>query len=274
MTELPLSDPVAQHDDQLLTHQISTVQSADDTLKKADDLVRHNSHADVKKAASYYLAAAHFLESRDPARSIQAYQSAGQQLHWLQQFTEAGGAFFNAGRVAEQAVSAMSAGPDQHRLQHLAVQAYSRANNSFAEGGELELSETHYVNERNARLAWAKMQGKQPLFLRTPKATSIFATDIPRWTAWGSGVLVVFTLLYELFFRLQWLEPLGNTTPSVWIPVWSGFYYMINVTSSLALVEYQPVHPICQAVVMLNVIVGYLFLGIGIGIVGRMTQTH
>lgn len=39
--------------------------------------------------------------------------------------------------------------------------------------------------------------------------------------------------------------------------------YAINVTSSLALVEYQPIHPICQAVVICNVIVGYLFLGIG-----------
>ena len=48
----------------------------------------------------------------------------------------------------------------------------------------------------------------------------------------------------------------------------------INVTSSLALVEYQPVHPICQAVVMLNVVAGYLLLGIGIGMVGRMMRTH
>jgi hypothetical protein len=39
-------------------------------------------------------------------------------------------------------------------------------------------------------------------------------------------------------------------------------------------VEYQPIHPICQAVVMLNVVVGYLFLGIGIGLVGRMMQAR
>jgi hypothetical protein len=47
----------------------------------------------------------------------------------------------------------MPAGPDQHDLQHLAVRAYSRANNSFAEAGELDASETEYLNERNARLA-------------------------------------------------------------------------------------------------------------------------
>ena len=90
--------------------------------------------------------------------------------------------------------------------------------------------------------------------------------DMDRWSTGGLQFAV------RTFFRLHWFEPMGNTTPSAWIPLWSGFYYAINVTSSLALVEYQPTHPICQAVVILNVIVGYLFLGIGIGMVGRMMQ--
>jgi hypothetical protein len=166
----------------------------------------------------------------------------------------------------------MPAGPNQRHLQHLAVRAYSRANNSFAEAGELDASETEYLNERNARLVWSKMQGKHSLAFSTWKATSNFGTSIPRWIAWIGGALAVFSLLYELFFRLNWLEPMGDTTPSAWIPLWSGFYYAINVTSSLALVEYQPTHPICQAVVICNVIVGYLFLGIGM--VGRMMQTR
>ena len=57
-------------------------------------------------------------------------------------------------------------------------------------------------------------------------------------------------------------------------PFWSGLYYAINVTSSLALVEYQPTHPIAQAIVMLNVVAGYLFLGIGIGIVGQFIKNR
>jgi hypothetical protein len=40
------------------------------------------------------------------------------------------------------------------------------------------------------------------------------------------------------------------------------------------LVEYQPTHPIAQAIVMLNVIAGYLFLGIGIGIVGQIIKNR
>ena len=274
MNQTTFTDPVAHGFFQRGTGEISTAQSADDVLKKADALALHDSREGLMQAACYYLAAAHFLETKTPARSAQAYHTAGQHLHWLQQFTQAGQAFSNAGRVAEEAAAVMVSGPDQHRLQHFAVRAYSRANNSFAESGELERSETEYINEQNARLIWAKMRGKHPLALLTLKSTSNFATNIPRWTAWITGALAAFSLLYELFFRLHWLEPMGNTTPSTWIPVWSGFYYAINVTSSLALVLYQPVHPLCQAVVMLNVIAGYLFLGIGIGIVGRMIQSR
>lgn len=274
MSDSSHSDPIARLDSQKDALEISTVQSAHDILKQADSLTRRDSRADVTQAAQYYLSAAHYLETQDPPKSIQAYHNAGQQLHWLQQFTQAGRAFSNAGRVAERAAAGMPAGPDRHRLQYLAVRAYSRANNSFAEGGELDASEAEYLNERNARLVWSKMQGKHPPALLTWKATSNFGTSIPRWTTWIGGTLVGFSLLYELFFRLQWFGPMGNTRPSPWIPLWSGFYYTINVTSSLALVEYQPVHPICQAVVMLNVIAGYLLLGIGIGMVGRMMRTH
>lgn len=274
MSDPSHSDPVARLDPQQHPLEISTIQSADDLLKQADALTQHDSRTDLMQAACYYLAAAHYLENRDPAISVQAYHNAGQQLHGLQQFTQAGRAFSNAGRVAEHTASALRQGQEQHRLQHFAVRAYSRANNSFAEAGELNASETEYLNERNARLVWSTMQGKHPPALSTWKPTSNFGTSIPRWIAWIGGILAVFSLLYELFFRLHWLEPMGNTTPSAWIPLWSGFYYTINVTSSLALVEYQPVHPICQAVVMFNVIVGYLFLGIGIGMVGRMMQTR
>lgn len=274
MSDTLLSKHFARLDSQQRPLEISTIQSAEDILKQAEALTRHDSHADVMQAAHYYLSAAYFLEHLDPPRSAQAYQSAGQQLHSLQQFAQAGRAFSNAGRIAERAAAAMPIGPDQLRLQHLAVRVYSRSNNSFAEAGELEASEAEYLNERNARLVWSRMQGKHPLTLLLWKVTSNFGTSTLRWTAWIGGALAGFSLLYELFFRLQWFEPMGNTTPSPWIPLWSGFYYTINVTSSLALVEYQPVHPICQAVVMLNVIAGYLLLGIGIGMVGRMMRTR
>lgn len=272
MANPTFSDPAAQRYYQQGETELEATQSADSVLRKAELCGQLDSRTDIMQSAFYYLAAGHFLEARDRARSAQAYHSAGQQLHRLQQHTQAGRAFSSAGKLAELAAHAARDASDRHHLQHLAVRAFSRANHSFAEAGELDWSEAEYLNERNARLAWAKMQGKHPWALLAWKATSNFGTSIPRWTAWIGGTLLVFSLLYEVFFRLQWLEPMGNTTPSGWIPLWSGFYYAINVTSSLALVEYQPIHPVCQAVVMLNVIVGYLFLGIGIGIVGQMVK--
>jgi hypothetical protein len=272
MPDPPLSNPVAPFDYPQRPIEISTIQSADD-LQQADALTQCDSQREIMQAAQYYLTAAQLLEHRDSPKSAQAYHKAGQQLHQLEQFMQAGRAFSDAGRIAELAAAALPAGPDQHHVQHLAVRAYSRSNNSFAEAGELDASEAEYLRERKARRVWSDMQGKRTPALGTWKATGYFGTSMLRGIAWIGGTLACFSLLYELFFHLHWFVPMGNTTPSAWIPLWSGFYYTINVTSSLALVEYQPVHPICQAVVMLNVIAGYLLLGIGIGLVGRMMQT-
>ena len=74
---------------------------------------------------------------------------------------------------------------------------------------------------------------------------------------------MLFSLLYDVFFRVKWLQPMSNANPSAWISLRSDLYYAIDITSSLALVEYQPTHPIAEAIVMLNVIAGYLFFGLG-----------
>jgi hypothetical protein len=274
MGEPTLSDPIAQGYYRQGEQEISSTQTADDVLNKADSLSRHDSRADLMQAACYYLAAAHFFESRDLTRSSHAYHLAGRQLHHLEQFIHAARAFVQAGTCAERGAQAAAEGPTQQHLQHAAVRAYSRANHCFAEAGELDESESAYLKERDARVAWAKMQGKHPVALLAWKATSNYGTSFTRMTAWVLGSTALFSLLYELFFRLQWLQPMSNTEPTPWIPLWSGLYYAINVTSSLALVEYQPAHPICQAVVMLNVIAGYLFLGVGIGIVGHLVKSR
>lgn len=274
MTEQTFSDPIAHGYYLQGESEISTTHSADEILQKADAFARQDSHANLMHAACYYLAAAHFLETHDPAKSAHAYHQAGRQLQQLDQFVHAARAFLQAGACAEQAARAEAAGSSQQHLQHAAVRAYSRANHCFAETGELDESESAYLKERDARVAWAKMQGKHPLALLALKTTSKYGISIPRWTAWILGTIGLFSLLYEIFFRIQWLQPINNTNPSAWIPLWSGLYYAINVTSSLALVEYQPTHPIAQAIVMLNVIAGYLFLGIGIGIVGQIIKNR
>ena len=125
----------------------------------------------------------------------------------------------------------------------------SRANHCFAEVGDLELNRPISRNAMRGSSVWAKMQGKHPLAFLAWKRTSSYSTSISPWTTWIMGTIMLFSLLSEIFFRVQWLLPMSDTNhnQSALIPLWSGFYYAINVTSSLALVEYPPTHPIAQA---------------------------
>ncbi len=274
MTTQTFSDPVGQAYYEQGETEIRAAQSADALLRKADHLGHQDGRADITQAAFYYLAAADFLERREDKRAAHAYQQAGYHLHRLQLYTPAGRAYSNAGRVAEEAARGMHDPGERHHLQHLAVRAYSRANHCFSEAGELDWSEAEYLKEHEARVAWATMQGKRPWALLAWKATSKYGTSFTRWGLWSTGTVMLFTLLYEIFFRVGWLQPMETDQATAWIPVWSGLYYSINITSALGLVDYQPAHPVSQGVVIVNVIMGYLLLGIGIGIIGRLIRSR
>jgi hypothetical protein len=140
--------------------------------------------------------------------------------------------------------------------------------------GELDWSETEYLNERNARLTWAKMEGKHPWGQLAWKITSNYGTSFSRWGCWVTGTIAVFSVLYELFFQLQWLQPMDSGAVARWIPFWSAVYYSVNVTAALGLVDFQPTHLVSQGVVVINVLAGYILLGIGIGIIGRMIRSR
>jgi len=274
MSQITFTDPAAQEYYRQGESELQSTQSAEAVLKKAEAFGRKDARADIMQSAFYYLAAANFLESRDLTTSAQAYHQAGYQLHRLEQFTQAGRAYSNAGRLGERAAQSAETGSARHDLQHFAVRSYSRANHCFAEVGELEWSEAEYLNERNARVTWAKMQGKHPWAQLAWRATSNYGTSFSRWGVWVLGTIGLFSLLYELFFQLQWLRPMENTNTAVWIPIWSGVYYSVNVTAALGLVDYEPSNVISQGVVIVNVLIGYILLGIGIGIIGRMIKSR
>jgi hypothetical protein len=274
MSEQTFTDPIAQEYYRQGETELETTQSADAVLRKAEAFGQKDARSEIMQSAFYFLAAAHFLEGRDASQSAQAYHQAGQQLHRLAQYTQAGRAYSNAGRVAERAAQTAGADSSKHDLQHFAVRSYSRANHCFAEVGELEWSEAEYLNERNARVAWAKMQGKHPWAQLAWKATSNYGTSFSRWGLWVLGTVGVLSLLYELFFHLGWLQPIESGAGVAWTPMWSGVYYSVNVTAALGLVDYQPTHPFSQGVVIVNVLIGYILLGIGIGIIGRLVRLH
>ena len=274
MSEQTFSDPIAQEYYRQGSTEVEATQSAEAVLRKAEAFGQADTRAEIMQSVFYYLAAAHFLEDRDLAASAQAYHQAGYQLCRLDQFTQAGRAYSNAGRLAERVAQAPAADTMKHDLQHFAVRSYSRANHCFAEVGELEWSESEYLHERNARVTWAKMQGKHPWAQLAWKATSNYGTSFARWGVWVLGTIGTFSVLYEIFFRLHWLEPMENGHAAPWIPLWSGLYYSVNVTAALGLVDYQPSHVISQGVVVVNVLLGYLLLGVGIGIIVRMIKTR
>jgi hypothetical protein len=274
MAEQTFTDPLAQEYYRQGEMKLESAQSAEAVLRQAEAFGQKEARAEVMQSAFYFLAAAHFLENRDAKESARAYHQAGQQLHRIGQLTQAARAYSSAGHQAERAARMATATASQHDLQHLAVRSYSRANHCFAEVGELEWSETEYLNERNARVTWAKMEGKHPWGQLAWKVTSNYGTSFSRWGVWVIGTIAVFSVLYELFFQLQWLQPIGSDTVSAWIPLWSAVYYSVNVTAALGLVDYQPTHVVSQVVVVINVLAGYLLLGIGIGIIGRMIRSR
>jgi len=274
MNEQTFSDPIAQEYYREGATEVAAAQSAEAVLRKAETFARGEARAEITQSAFYYLAAAHFLEGRDFAKSAQAYHQAGSQLVRLDQFTQAGRAYSNAGRLAERAAQVATVDALKHDLQHVAIRSYSRANHCFAEVGELEWSETEYIHERDARVTWSIMQGKHPWAQLAWKATSNYGTSFTRWSLWVLSTIGAFSLLYEMFFRLHWLVPLDTAPAASWIPFWSGLYYSVNVTAALGLVDYQPSHIISQSVVIINVLIGYLLLGVGIGIIGRMIKTR
>lgn len=274
MAESTFTDPLAQEYYRQGETELERTQSAEAVLRKAEAFGQRDARAEVMQSAFYFLAAAHFLESRDAGESARAYHQAGQQLHRIGQFTQAARAYSSAGRQAERAALMAAATASKHDLQHLAVRSYSRANHCFAEVGELDLSEAEYLNERNARVTWAKMEGKHPWGQLAWKVTSNYGTSFSRWGLWVTGTVAVFSLLYELFFQLQWLQPIDSGAVAAWIPFWSAVYYSVNVTAALGLVDYQPTHILSQGVVVINVLAGYILLGIGIGIIGRMIRNR
>ena len=274
MAESTFTDQLAQEYYRQGETELERTQSAEAGLRKAEAFGQRDARAEIMQSAFYFLAAAHFLESRDAGESARAYHQAGQQLHRIGQFTQAARAYSSAGRQAERAALMAAATASKHDLQHLAVRSYSRANHCFAEVGELDLSETEYLNERNARVTWAKMEGKHPWGQLAWKVTSNYGTSFSRWGLWVTGTVAVFSLLYELFFQLQWLQPIDSGAVAAWIPFWSAVYYSVNVTAALGLVDYQPTHILSQGVVVINVLACYILLGIGIGIIGRMIRNR
>src|SRR6476619_946607 len=89
MAEQTFTDPLAQEYYRQGEMELESAQSAEAVLRQAEAFGQKEARAEVMQSAFYFLAAAHFLESRDAKESARAYHQAGQQLHRIGQFTQA-----------------------------------------------------------------------------------------------------------------------------------------------------------------------------------------
>src|SRR5512133_3084414 len=93
MAEQTFTDPLAQEYYRQGEMELESAQSAEPVLRQAEAFGQKETRAAVMQSAFYFLAAAHFLESRDAAGSARAYHQAGQQLQRIDQFTQAARAY-------------------------------------------------------------------------------------------------------------------------------------------------------------------------------------
>ena len=100
MAETTFTDPLAQEYYRQGENELERAQSAEAVLRQAEAFGQKDARSEVMQSAFYFLAAAHFLESRDAGESARAYHQAGQQLHRIGQFTQAARAYSSGGRQA------------------------------------------------------------------------------------------------------------------------------------------------------------------------------
>ena len=80
MAEQTFTDPLAQEYYRQGEMKLESAQSAEAVLRQAEAFGQKEARAEVMQSAFYFLAAAHFLESRDAKESARAYHQAGQQV--------------------------------------------------------------------------------------------------------------------------------------------------------------------------------------------------
>ncbi len=158
----------------------------------------------------------------------------------------------------------------QSKLLELAIRSYARSKICYSEIGESEESETQYIREQDARVFQYKLKKQIPYALILWRESSMYGTDLKRWSKWVLATILFLGIVYQLLHSAGLME--AQRTTSDWTFYWSGVFYALSITSSLGMVDFFPQHWTAQALVIANVIWGYFLLGIGIGIVTRLIK--
>jgi hypothetical protein len=220
---------------------------------------------DTRFRVSYtYLATAEYLadqfeQDRDLERISRLFHFAGHHFRKVENWSNSALAYERAGDIAMQ-----------HLDYEWAVRSYGRAKQSQIDVGDAEYAALLYIKEQDARRQAAKPSGNLFTYgtLSLWRLTSKYGQSWPRWIASMFGFLVVFAFAYEYTHVVRAID-FGI---SQWIPIVSGFYVAIQVVTTLGISNGMDSDFCVQTFVILNVILGWLLLGIGAGIVARRVK--
>lgn len=239
-----------------------------DVIKFIDDNRLISNYMGQIKAAFYCLAIAKYnYENQNNEESGKYFHYAGHSLKYTNYINQAARAYNYAGCVLREYFNISQ---DSKKL-FLAVRSFAQSKNCFYEVGNSDESEKMYIEEQKTKIQLLRSQGKTGVYLRLWQYSSNFGTSLKKWFICAIIFILSFSCIYEYFFRYK---DIIIKEPSKWTTGISAFYFSIVTISTLGYGEIVPINWVAQLVVIFNIAIGYVLLGLGIGIITRKIKGH
>ncbi|AEB10302.1 Ion transport 2 domain protein [Desulfobacca acetoxidans DSM 11109] len=215
------------------------------------------------KAGFYSLAVAKFNKEIDKEESGKYFHYAGHILKITNYINQAARAYANAGSVLKDC-------QDSKNIE-LAVRSFAQSKNCYFDIGNSELSEKMYIEEQETKIKLLTSKKVSCFSLKIWKLSSIFGTSFQRWYCIVLLFILLFSFLYEYLYRYKYIIINGQ---SKWHNIISPVYFSIVTISTLGYGDIFPIRWEAQLVIIFNIFIGYLLLGLGIGIITRKIKGH
>lgn len=216
--------------------------------------------AEQHRAAYTYLALAYWklrsTKHEDGAELPDAhllFHFAGHAFREIGQLNRAADAYRRAGITSGEGDAPKDFG----------IRSLARAKMCYREIGEDDKADEAHRLEWDARRASSCPCARFTLWIW--KVTSGYGTKAFPWVLWVLGMLAAFTICYQIMYWLGWLC-VGKC------PKWgcfTGAYYSVVTMSTLGYGDISPARCPAQLAVTIQLVLGYVFLGIGLTILGN-----
>lgn len=226
---------------------------------------RLGSKQEIFEAAYMYLALADAIykkKKNDINISVNGNELSPEYL-----FHFAGHAFREIGqlnRAADAYLRSGLIGVNNSKPSQLVIRSFARAKVLFSEIGENDKSDELHRMEWETRRLLSK--GTKKFFLGIWKITSFYGTSAKRWFMCISIFTIIFSLIYEFLYYHKFLYTVEHIQ---WTPFISSIYFTVVTLSTLGYGDIIPKSSLSQFCVFVNLVVGYMLLGIGLTILGK-----